>query len=169
MKVAAKDLFEIVRQVVRDEVQKVLPEMVREHLSESYIRRMVSESSQPKKGLKELLAPVTDESEEIPVPLKNSDRGIYNPDNLNKNKNEAKRRLSKDLGPLAFVLEDVKLPGDEGTTPDVPINTTAPEFSHMTKILEAVSERSAPMRESVDAKMRELEMKRKMLEVPVKK
>jgi len=189
MKANAKELFEVVRAVVREEVQKVLPQMVREHLTETYIRKMVLEAAvknpaAKKASLAELLAPtsVVDE-DEIPHPQQNSDLGIYNPANLtnpetNRKKNESRAvppgvaKLAKDLGPMAWVLEGVKVPGEEGATPDVPVEKINPDFERMARLVEATDKASSSrkiMDVSPESKMRELEMRRKALDVPARK
>lgn len=191
MKANAKELFEVMRAVVREEVKKVLPQMVREHLTETYIRKMVLETALKggkKAGLAELLAPVSQvDEDEIPSPMVNTDLGIYNPANLtnpelNRKKNESRRpvhegvqKLRNTLGPIAFVLDDVQVPRDEkeeAQGPGIQFNEEkiAPEFERMNKLLEKMESSSKkPMQESAEAKMRELEMKRKALDVPARK
>lgn len=196
MKANAKELFEVVRAVVREEVKKVLPQMVREHLTESYIKRMVLEAAMkgPAKSgnsLAELLAPTSQvDEDEIPHPQPNTDMGIYaasnlvNPELNRPKKNESKRpvnegvqKLRKELGAMAFVLDDVQVPRDEkeevaGPGIQFKEEQIAPQFERMNKLLEAMETKSGSKKEmsaGAEAKMRELEMRRKALEVPVRK
>lgn len=186
MKVGSKELFEVMRRLVREEVRKVLPEMVRTHLTETYIKRMVLEAAvrparhDGKSDLSELLSVNPDVDEDhVPEPMLNTDRGIYNVDTLTKpeNKkqnaaNEQVRKLQAELGPLAFVLEDVKIPGENQDDPGIPeekIQMINPDFARMSRLVESVNEASASKREmsTPDMKMRQLEMYRKKLERPI--
>lgn len=175
MKANAKELFEVVRGVVRDEIRKVLPDLIRQHLTESYIKRMVQESSvQGGNKLAELLTVEKDnENEEAPAPKKNTNKGIYQDNTYFANKkeqNEGVQKLRKDLGSLAFVLEGVKPTEEEGSTPDIPVEAINADFEKMNKLVEAMNRKASSTREmsgSVEAKMRELEAKRKALDVPV--
>lgn len=182
MKANAKELFEVIRQVVRDEVRKSLPEMVKAHLSEAYIKRMVSEAAAPAKkngSLAELLAPQQETDEDhVPEPQLNTDKGIYNSDRLLKpeRKNEAVSaqvgELKKKLGSMAFVLEGVKLPEDDKESAGIPlpVEELKDDFARMNALVEATERRAGSQREmpvSAEAKMRELEMRRKALDVPV--
>lgn len=184
MKANAKELFEVIRQVVRDEMKKALPEMVKRHLTEAYIQKMISETvaPPPSKSVKlaELLAPQVDvDEDQVPEPQLNTDHGIYNSNRLLKpelkkeSANPKVGELKKKLGSLAFVLEGVKLPEDEKNDPGIPlpVEEMQDDFARMGAVLEATNSRAANQREmptSMEAKMRELEMKRKALEVPVK-
>ena len=176
MKANAKELFEVMRQVVRDELKKSLPGLIRQHLSETYIRKMVQESNtSPGERVSELLTIRQEEElEEIPSPKKNTDRGIYtdNTNSIRQSKsevqNEGVKKLKKDLGELAFVLENTSMTEEGDGIPDVPISSMMPDFSRMNQLLEGMN-RAAPkaIQPSADAKMRELERRRKELEVPV--
>lgn len=180
MKANAKDLFEAIRAVVRDEVKKSLPGMVREHLSETYIRKMVAESSVQKKkngkSIAELLT-VTDsedKNEKIPEPLENSDKGIYN-DDMTQKYEESISKLKKDLGPMSFVFENVKIPDESAVVETIPadaMDKVGFDFSRMNEVLNRASSNNEQMKQNddakLDAKMKEIERRRKLLEVPVK-
>ena len=177
MKVKANDLFEVVRQVVRDELKKALPEMIQRTLTEGYLKKMVAETVRTnKKTVTELLTTVDNTDEEaIPEPQQNSDKGIYNnSDDMLKKESVASRIMSKknpllsSENPLSFVYENVKIPGEEEVAPSVPLDNIMPDFSKMNSILEATGTTSRkPMQQSPEAKMRELEQRRKALDVPV--
>jgi len=171
MKANAKELFEVIRQVVRDEISKSVPEMISRHLSEEYIKKALTEKlseRQPERkqktnsSLAELLTVNSNvDEDEIPAPKKNVDRGIYNDNNMSKNENV--RKLQQSLG--ANIFEGVKLPGEESEMPDVPVEDLTPDFSRMNRLLEATSSKG-PMQLSGESRMRELEMKRRALDVP---
>jgi len=178
MKVKANDLFEVVRQVVRDELKKALPEMIQRHLTEGYLKKMVAETVKTnKKNVSELLTVVDNTDEEaIPEPQQNSDKGIYNnSDDMLKKESVASRIMSKKKNPLlssenplSFVYENVKIPGEDEVAPSVPLDNIMPDFSKMNSILEATGTTSRkPMQQSPEAKMRELEQRRKALDVPI--
>lgn len=174
MKANAKELFEIIRAVVNEEVKKVLPGLVRQHLAEAYIKKVVHESSGQNSKLAELLTVEKEnESEDPPAPKKNNNKGIYQDNTYFANKpqqNEGVAKLKKDLGSLAFVLEDAKIPQEEGSTPNVPVEALSADFSRMNKLVEAMERKAVVAKEipvSAEAKMRELEAKRKALDVPV--
>ena len=175
MKVDAKTLFEVVRQVVQDEVKKVLPDMVRQHLAESYVKRIVQETanrSSRKQTMAEILTtPKEDELEEIPEPLHNDDHGIYNDRGLDKH-DESVSKLMSSNNPLAFVFEGVKpIPaeGEADTSTSIPIEKAGLNFDVMNKLVEGMERKSSKGEMSTpEMKMRELEMKRRALEVKVR-
>lgn len=169
MKVGSKELFEVVRQVVREEVKKVLPEMVQRVLAENYVRRMVSEASRGKTVSEIMVLDGPADENEIPEPQLNTDKGIYNPDSPAIKKNESVSKLMAKNNPMAFLYEDVKLNTDS-PVPDVPLNAINPDFGRMAELLEATNRSASNKREmsvSAESKMRELEMRRKALDVPV--
>lgn len=152
MKVGSKELFEVVRQVVRDEVKKVLPEMVAKHLTEQYIRkalaeqvnvvseRVVSKPSQrilPRQeyklpaNIRELVSGEDEmEEEPIPEPMSNDHQGIYEPANplIKKNESVAAKLLARANPALAHIYEGMTPIEPEGSTagaPDVPLQAVA--------------------------------------------
>lgn len=171
MKTNAQELFEVIRLVVKNEVAKIVPELVTKHLTEEYLRKIVSESVKNRKpGLQELLS-VKDnvDEEETPSPQENTDMGIYNDNNLSKNESRKRSlpKLSEELAHMSYVFEGVKIPGEDGAeTPDVKIDALMPDFKNMSRLIEA-TESKKPMQTSYESKMRELEMRRKALDVPV--
>lgn len=183
MKVDAKALFEVVRQVVQDEIRKSLPGMVRQHLTESYMKKLVQEQIQPatkpaarrQPTMTELLmTPKGDEElEEVPEPLSNSDEGIYAPGLPGLKKEEVvSKLLSKNSNLHAYMFEGVKpIPREDdasaGAPPSIPLEKVGFNFSGMNKLVEGMEKRSSQQGETSTAemKMRELEAKRKALEV----
>ena len=190
MKVGSKELFEVVRQVVRDEIRKVLPEMVARHLTEQYIKKALAEQvvSAPSKrvlpkqeyhlpnNLREIIAGDPEE-EEIPEPMSNDTQGIYEPANPLIKKNEAVAKLLSRNNPMAAIYEGLDPIEPEGSTagqPSVDVRNmakaTGMDFEKMNAMMEGM-ERSAARKVaapvSTEAQERELERKRKALEVPV--
>lgn len=191
MKVKGNELFEAIRAVVRDEIKKALPAIVKEHLTETYLRKMVIESnirSQKKKSPKTVselmtISDADENAQNIPEPLENSDMGIYSKDFLTSKyedddeeeqpqkrvENEGIRKLKKEMGPMSFVFENVKVAEDvteSAPQPDV-MEKVGFDFSRMNEVLSRTSG-GGQMKSTPEAKMRELEAKRKALEVPVK-
>jgi hypothetical protein len=122
MKVNGTDLFKIIREVVKDEIRKSLPEIVRAHLTESYLKKMVLENTKDTR-MSEVLDPEELE-EETPEPLRNDNEGIYNKSPLLKNTNESrsvvsrlvrKNSLTSEENPLSFLYEGLE-PIPEGST-----------------------------------------------------
>lgn len=174
MKTNGKELFEIVRQIVRDEMNKVLPEMIRSHLTEQYIRRMVTESSSPVRS-RSSLSDVLDDGHgdnNIPHPLNNSTDGVYEKDRLTSRyeQNEGVSKLKKDLGPLSFVFDDAKVP-EEQVDSGFKVEGFNDEFKRMNELVDLSMKKSASAKEAPqtpEQKMREIEMRRKLLEVKVR-
>jgi len=180
MKVDAKALFEVVRQVVQDEMRKVLPGLVRQHLSESYMKKLVQESrgtpttstKRRQPTMAEMLQTPKDEAlEEIPEPLENNDEGIYAQGTLGNKSESVKQNLFPKNHPLSFVFENVQIPGDENEVvapPSIPIDRAGIDFGVMNKLVEGMEKRSTKGEMSTpEMKMREIEARRKALEVKV--
>lgn len=104
MKVKGSELAEVIRIVVREELGKVLPNMIREHLSEQYIKKVLTNNRQYS-----LSEDLDDEEEEIPSVQKNDHRGIYHENNpmMVNRKVESKNPLVQKSNPLSFLYEDV--------------------------------------------------------------
>lgn len=172
MKVKADDLFTVVRQVVREELQKLLPQMISEHLTESYLKKIVLESASRKTARTEAFSLKNDADEEqVPKPMKNKDLGIYNDVNpINSKKNENVQKLLSRNNPLSFVYEGVDV-AEKAATPQVP--TDSFDFEKMNNMLDRMSSRGpmtvADPERQLEQKMRELEERRKQLEIPAKK
>lgn len=179
MKVDAKALFEVVRQVVQDEMRKVLPGLVAKHLTESYVKKLVQEvrvappqQKRRQPTMAEMLqTPKDEELEEIPEPLENNDMGIYAQGTLGNKSEGVKQNLFPKNHPLSFVFENVQIPGDEdevAAPPSIPIEKAGLDFSVMNKLVEGMENRSSKGEMSTpDMKMREIEARRKALEVRV--
>jgi len=181
MKVDSGMLFKVVRQVVQEEVRKVLPELIKTHLTENYMKRLVQEAAAPrsKKSSSPALAEVLmtpkeeDELDEVPEPLANTDRGIYSQGmpGVHKNNESKKKNPFPENHPLAFVFEGTKpVPGegDSGDSglPSIPIEKVGMDFEGMNRLLEGMEKKSSKGEMVTnDMKMRELEAKRKALEV----
>lgn len=160
MKVGAKQLFEIVREIVKEEIERSVPRIVEKHLTEAYIKKVVLESSFANKD---------NDIDEIPRPSKREDTGIYQdipPKNI---RESVKRKLAEELGEnLGFVFEGVQVP-DEVESSSIPMDTiekiapglNLPDFSRMRSILEKSSSKKEV---DVNQKVKELEMKRQMLD-----
>ncbi len=191
MKVQANDLFKVIRQIVKEELQKQLPAAVQKHLSEAYVRRLVKESSGPSRsggsggsGVTGLLTNPDEDTQEIPEPKKNDDQGAYDKSNASirigeqrSKNNEHMRKLLERSNPLGFVYENVKVPGDEDeAAPSIPLDALGGDFAKMNEMLEGmdqVAKSKAPVQMSGDAdalleaKMNELQRRREQLEVKV--
>lgn len=169
MKVSSKELFSVVRELVREELRKQAPAIIRECLSESYIKRIVQESAgedRPapvkragKMSLAEQLDPQDEPEEEIvsvPPP-----RRVANP------------QLLERKNPLDFIYHDVKPIPSEGAQPslsDVPVKALGLDPERMRALSGApqVSHTDSAAADSAyERKMRELEERRKALDVPV--
>lgn len=173
MKVSSEALFEVVRQVVQEELKRLLPEMVKNHLTETYMRKLFIENQvrpapKPVNGkLAEVLMTPKDEEEDqsIPAPMENSDEGIYADTNIGKN--ESRSKLLSPDNPFAFIYEGVKPIGEEDVgPPSIPIQKAGIDFSRIAAISEGVAKRSAGSGDqtTMSMKMRELEERRKMLD-----
>lgn len=187
MKVGANELFEVVRQVVREEVKKVLPGMVAKHLSEAYIRKAIAESTQveePRRAqprrqaapsrlptnLREIIAGTDPDDEVTPEALPNDTHGIYEPANplvKKSQNNEAIAKLLNRDNPMASIYEGIS-PIDQDAAPVERLPEM--DFSKMNALMdgmERVAKKGSPSQLSEDAQLKELERKRKMLEIPV--
>jgi len=109
------------------------------------------------------------ELEEIPEPLHNIDKGIYAQGMPGIKQEESASKLLSKSNPLSFLYEGVKIPGDETETPSIPINNSGLDFAAMNKLVDNMNHRaSASSNASTnEMKIKELEAKRKALEVKV--
>lgn len=189
MKVPVQDLVKLVREIALDEIKKQLPSLVKEALSERYINRLVSEAVRSGKKDGSLSSMLESEEDHIPEPgenpIQDEHPGIYHRDNPLLRRAPApsevvSKLLSKD-NPLAFVFEGVQpiqhVP--ENAPPQAPVGDVAPsveslakaglDFNKMKRLsmaMEKKASESKPM-ETANMKMRELEERRKALDVPV--
>jgi hypothetical protein len=171
MKLGAKELVRLIRETVRDEMESLVPKMIEKHLAEAYVRRIVREERKPANETM-MLKPIDDE-DHIPSPKENDNRGIYQ----DKENEEGLDTDVKKEG-LAYLLskENPLVMFYEGTSPDEYVRPTAPlkntNIDVMQRIMEGMEKRgpvTVPKDErSYESKMRELEMRRKALDVPAK-
>jgi hypothetical protein len=169
----ASELGRMIRNIVREEVELLLPKAVEKHLTEAYLKRLVSESAvRPQRARANSVMELMDreeEGDEIPSPKENTDQGIYNPESpllQKKAQSEAVRNLLGKGNPLAFVYEGVKLPTD-----GMPVSPQLPdadfgEINRRVALMESSDHK--PIDAGYDAKMRELEARRRALDVPVR-
>ncbi len=159
--------------VVQEELKRLLPEMVKTHLTEAYMKRLFTENqSRPgtsmARNMSELMVTPKDEQEDqsVPEPMQNSDQGIYGQSKMVKEENSLSKLLSPE-NPLSYIYEGVKPIGDEEVgPPSIPIQKTNFDFSRMAAVVEATSKRSANASEqtTLSMKMKELEERRKLLD-----
>lgn len=171
MKVKGHELAEVVRALVREEVKKQIGDAVRECLTERYLRNLVSEvRSGPgptdfsgHRG--DSLDPGDDEP---PVALPNTHMGIYDRGALKK---EVSDLLDPQKNPFASMFEGVR------PLPRGPVTPQQAQFGDEGVPLEALGLRvdrrlvegrdSGPMQKTPEGRMREIEQRRQMLDVPV--
>lgn len=194
MKVGSKELFEVVRQVVREEVRKVLPALVARHLSEAYIKKALTEANgagtptanrqMPRQeyrlpgNLRELIQGNDEEDEEgTPQIQPNDHQGIYEPSNpMVKHKSESVAKLLSRDNPMANIYEGLQPIEAEGSTagmPSVPLKqvaqATGMDFSKMNALVEGLEGDARRKAKLSDRDVeRDLERKRKLLEIPVR-
>jgi hypothetical protein len=170
MKLGAKELVKLIRETVRDEMEILVPKLVEKHLAEAYVRKIVREERKPDVRETMMLKPIDDE-DHIPTPKETDHRGIYqdqeNEEGLEEKKGGMASLLSKN-NPLSMFYEGTSLDETPKTAP-LPKGSNA---DVMTRIMEGMEKRgpvTVPKDErSYEAKMRELELRRKALDVPVK-
>lgn len=170
MKIDAKALVSLIRTVVREEVERIAPKIVQEHLSERYIKKLLSEKTQSSpRRMQELLATDTDMEEEVtPEPPENDDRGIYAPTAPVRNEGKTNVLLSDD-NPFRAIYEGVSPIGQSSPVPDVPLNKEQFDFSAMSKMVDAMDRQSMKSKKMSTEAMEErrLEALRRSLEVKV--
>lgn len=203
MKVKGSELGAVIRQIVKEELVKLLPTLISECLAERYLKKVVAEAVRPARApnkLAEIMAgdreAETDWEEEKPEAMENDHQGIYHQSPLVRGKssaqNESVRRemLAKVMGGMPSDLFDgidtsnmipgSKLAAGAGPQPammsesqqqfgeaGVPLEMlTKMAGTNFGKIKEAV-EAPAPQAadETYEMKMRQLEMRRKALDV----
>jgi hypothetical protein len=179
MKISGKDLGMLIREIVEDELKKVLPRMIEKHLTESYLKKIVSENSS-RRGIREVMQGEEEREVEVtPEALSNEDESIYGEMPLMKGKqsrqNESVSVLLSKNNPLSFMYEGTT-PAPRGdtvyagqSTPDVPLDSFGDDFmKRMTKLAPKITGAEQKKRnESMEEKMKELEERRKRLDVPV--
>lgn len=122
MKITAPEFGKLIRECVQEEVRRQLPGLIREHLTETYIKRLLGEQFRRKAGLAEALDQTEDE-EVTPEPLSNDDEGIYQKSVLVKENVRDHVKSSKLLAPdnpMAFIYEGVK-PMKQSAPTDQPV------------------------------------------------
>lgn len=168
MKVKAEALFKIVREVVRDEIKKSLPMIMREVLTEQYLKRLVSENTSS--TLRNVFEEAEVEEEDLtPTPPKNSHPGIY------ANKTQQRESVASLLAakkhplvakenPMKFLYEDIS--HEETPVTDVDLGSLGLDPNKMKALANVPSRPSVTSNESYEEKMRQLEERRKALDVP---
>lgn len=173
------ELSRLIREIVQDEMKKTIGQLVKECLTETYLRRIVSEQSSPtshsvtkKTGkLSEVLADSDEEddpSDVVPVPVKNNNKGVYQAAE-DKKMNEARNRLRS--GVWGEMFDDVQpLSESASGAAEIPENelTQNFDFKRMSKlagISSSSSSRSTTLSEQES--LRRIEAQRQALEVPV--
>ena len=152
----AKEFAGMIRAIVAEELRRQLPGVIAEVLSERYLSNMLAEQVSHLRPLKE----EQEEVEERPAPVRK------NP------KSSVVARLMEKNDPLAFVYEGVQPIPADSVAPQVEISEE-PEaenvFHTMSEIVRRVESAAPAKREILDpqVKMREIEARRKALEVPV--
>lgn len=192
----------LIRKIVEAEIRRQLPAIMESVLAEKFIRRLASESvravqaQQPKRRLSlEQLNDAGDglEEEEIPEPMRNSNKGIYHKsplihdDKLDGDEDDGVRRTNEVTSRIMarnrsqLLSEDNPLADFYAGTNPIPTDAEAgrgPEISErvvekmvdpsrMARLLGETEQRSAqraPIQETDNQKMRALELKRKQLD-----
>lgn len=159
MKVDAKQLFEVVRQVVVDEVKKQLPALIKTHLSEMYVKKALAEIAD--------ISPATEDRQrtvvrnDIVESLDARAPKIMNP-------REVVSKLLSRENPMSFIYENVKLPEETADDPGIPLKQDSSTFAVANRMIEAMENNAKKnvIVESPAAKLAELERRRKALDVP---
>jgi hypothetical protein len=173
--VNARELRTMISKIVAEEVGRQLPTIAARVITETFIRKIVSEST-ARKSVERPLAEVLEEpEEEAPEPMNNADKGIYHKSPLVKEEREALRsqirsRLLDDDNPMRALYEGVDpVPSGPAATPNggrgIPIEKMGVDPDMMRKLMGAPPARQI---DGQDAKMKiaDLERRRKMLDVP---
>lgn len=164
MKVNPEMLFKLVREVVRDEMKKSLPGIVKEVITEQYLKKIVAEGVQPRRS------PTVSSLQEIASEDEEQPRRISNV-SVPRPKTSTSKLVAED-NPLAYLYEGVEpISRDGGVGPtDVDIDKLQDaglDFAKMAETFKAMENRSSgAMQQTNSAKMREIEERRKALEVP---
>lgn len=205
MKVKGSELGIVIRQIVKEELVKLLPVLISECLAERYLKKVVAEATAgrrpaPASKLQELMTgdaeAETDWEEETPKAMPNEHQGIYHQSPLVRGKssaaNEAVRRemLSKVMGGMpqdlfegldtgnmiagaaaangqgaspVMLSETQQKFGEEGVPLDMITKLAGTNFGKVKET--AAIPAPAPMNETYEMKMRELEARRKALDI----
>lgn len=157
------ELRTMIAQIVSEELRKQLPGVI----SEMYLRKLTVEAFAVKHGrsrLREVMqGEEDDEEEETPRPIPNDDQGIFKKNPLVKESSNPLRD-----GPLAEFYEGTSpLSEMEGKHSEgLPIEKLG-DFSAQRALMEKLEHRGPKSSQaSMDMKMRELEERRRALEVP---
>jgi len=170
-----KELVEMIRVIVAEEVRKQLPNVV----SEMYLKRLIEDSgpkykvekqvtAQPKKSFSEIFEDEINSlrNEETPEPLDNEDDGIYQQSSVI-HKESVRDRLTSPDNPFAAMYEGVvpneqKAQSPKGIDPNV--FGDPKQYGKFFKKMNEVAGPKGPMAQTDDAKMRELELRRRQLD-----
>lgn len=165
--------------IIREELRAVLPEV----LSEMYLRRLVE--TQGRSQYSNSLAEQLGEDDQVPQSLGNTHRGVYEPtgdpveeeERERPRMSEAVKRLVEQTGVDSYIFEDVKPLAESGMSTaqqmfgdaGVPLDML-PGLSRARELMGEVAENEVsrgPISTSAEAKLREIEARRKALDVPV--
>jgi len=162
------DLMEMIRAVVAEEVRKQLPGVV----SEMYLRKLVSEQTQPQpeqrqKSFEEVFE---DEMQSIPEPLNNSNDGIYHKGPIQRKSEAVSSRLMSDDNPMAMMYEGVSPIAPEGETSmapttNIPLQAIPGMQNNFSKFLKPAA--TGPMQNTPSAEERRLNEMRSKLDAVV--
>lgn len=170
----AAQLREAIRAVVAEELRARLPGLVERVLSERYLDRIVAERlARRRPSLAESLEDEDEreDADRVPRPLENSDRGIYQDNGLVKTESVLRRSDN----PLASLYEGVR-PAPRGPATEVASATNVrldvleragADFEKMRVLAGAGGGPAAAGKPDPAVKMRELEERRRALDVPV--
>lgn len=161
MKLGPRQLGQLISAIVKEELKRQLPVLIRECLTERYLRNIVAEQARPVRKSK--LAEALDEDEdETPGPLNNDHEGIYQDNPMAKGSDDEELRQMKQRpkeskllasdNPLSFLYEGVgELPKSEmAGLPNggvgVPIEKMGGDFGRMKELLDGMNRTAANKR-----------------------
>lgn len=182
MKVTGKELKAAIRSIVAEEIKKALPGMIREQLTENYLRKMMRESREDESGPLQFDA---GRDQSVPSPKRQDNSGIYDEkysddveeqDDLaleSRRRNKMNTSLLSKNNPMAFLYEGVKPIDQEapivGGGPEIDAMENAGfDFNRMANLAQKLTAPRGSIQMTPEAKMRELKAKRDALDVPVK-
>lgn len=116
MKLSSKDLGRFIGTIVREEIKRQLPGMIRECLTENYIRKIVSENASVDE-------PVVEKKGKLSLDFLKE-----NPVKKTHPMNESMRKLLGEENPMSFIYEDVTIPKE---SPTIPIEKMGLDFEKM--------------------------------------
>lgn len=157
MKLGPKQLGQLISAIVKEELKRQLPVLIRECLTERYLKNIVAEQTRPVRKSK--LAEALDEDEdETPGPLNNDHEGIYQDNPMAKGSDDEELRQMKQRpkeskllaadNPLSFLYEGVTLPSAAAANAPVgvPIEKMGGDFSRMKELLDGMNRTAANKR-----------------------